>query len=179
MKTVKQKVSFLIFLVFSIMLIITIFWGYNNHLKVEELINVNQQLMKVLREKTVVESTIATKEGMFIPDFIIRTIDHQNIIISSDSQAILIFIDISCSACVYFLTDCYNSIKDLRSNKLIIIALGLKSEESLRELREKINLSIYFAYDPSAKLHRYFGIKGSPSIVYIKNGIIKNYCRSF
>lgn len=173
MKTVKRKVSFLIFLILSIVLIITFFWGYNNHLKIEELINANQKFMKILRERTVVKSSIATKEGMLIPDFIIRTIDHQDIIISSDSYAILLFIDISCSACVYFLSDFYNSIKDFHSDKLIIIALGLKSGESLRELKGKINLPIYFAYDSFAKLHRFFGIKGSPSMVYIKNGVIK------
>lgn len=173
MKTVKQRVLFLIFLFLSIILIITIIWGYNNYLKVKELINTNQKLMKILRENTVIKSSIVVKEGMPIKDFIIRTINHQNIVISSDSHAILLFIDISCSACVYFLNDFYNSIKDFRSDKLIIIALGLKSEESLSELREKINIPIYFAYDSFAKLHRYFGIKGSPSMVYIKNGIIK------
>lgn len=169
----KQNLYFIIISILSILLTIVFLWGYNNYLKMKELVQTNQDLMRSLRLRTSVKSSITLKEGDHVPDFTIETTNSQNISLSQNAQLLLIFIDTSCSACVKFLMDTYDKVRKFQDAGLIIVAVGLGSEDTLKEFEKKMKLPIYFAQDLFAKLHRKFGIKGYPSLVYIENGIVR------
>lgn len=129
--------------------------------------------MRTIRLKTVENSSMILKEGDHVPDFTIKTINNQTISFHQNAQVLLLFIDTSCSACIEFMLDTYNKIRGYQSAGLIIIAVGLESEDNLKEFEKKSALPVYFAQDTFAKLHREFGIKSLMGLVYIENGVIR------
>ena len=173
MKKSKQKYNIVIILIQFILLIITFIWGYNNYLKIRVLININEDLMRIIREKTNVKFSTTFQKGNYISELTIRTIENQNILLSKYVHSLLIFIDTSCNACLKVLRDIYKKVENYQNRGLIIIVIGMGSKETLKEFSDRLKLPIHYAQDPFAKLHRKFGIKGSLSWVYIKNGIIK------
>lgn len=155
-----------------LLLFLSFFWGYKNHLKIKELIRTNQDLIKVIREQSF-QGSSQIRIGDSVSDFNIRTIDNQDIFISKNQKVLLIFIDTSCAACIDSLIKIWNGVKKYQELGLKIFAIGLGSEDSLKELKEKLQMPIFFAQDTFAQLHRKFGIKGSPSIVYIESGLLR------
>jgi peroxiredoxin len=168
----RRRETFITLLLFFL-LIVSILWGYKNHLKIKDLLKTNQELIKVIREQSFQKNSQGVEQGDSVSDFVIRTINNQNIYISKNQEVLLIFIDTSCQACIDSLIEIWNRVKKYQKFGLKIFAIGLSSEESLKEVQGKFQLPIPFAQDAFAQLHRRFGIKGAPSLVYIKNGLLR------
>lgn len=167
--TFTKKKNLLMILILIIGLTIFSLWQLKMHKKNLELIKENEWLISKFKSENQRKNKIITKkEGDYISDFIVKTIDNQYV----DSEkfnypALLLFFNTDCKSCLKSTLEIYRNLKAYQKRGLIILGLAAENKEILNRIREKNDIKFPIVQDLNSKFHKMLGIRGEPSFALI------------
>jgi len=157
-------------------LLLSVFWGYQNHRQFVSCRQANQELMQELKKA----SSLTKTEHRFLeegdrltapPD--LPLLDGRLLNLEITETCLLIFISTSCPACLEVALDIYSDFRQSEEKGLQIISVSRNSAQELAEISVERNWPMPIAHDSSGQLHRLLRIDGLPSIVLIEGGVIR------
>jgi len=165
----NKKKNLIFSSVLLIFLVISGLWVLKLYNENSKLLKINKQLIERMREKKYIKRKVnSKKEGDFISDFVIRTIDDKDIDTRKLNRPILfLFFTTKCKSCIKPIFEIYRDINCYEKSGLLIIGMAMENVEILREFRVTYDIKFPIVQDLNSKFHKVFGIIGEPSYALI------------
>ncbi|MBE0460572.1 MAG: TlpA family protein disulfide reductase [Candidatus Aminicenantes bacterium] len=165
----NKKKSLIFSSVLLIFLAISGLWVLKLYNENSKLLKINKQLIERMREKKYIKrKENSKKEGDFISDFVIRTIDDNDIDTRKLNRPILfLFFNTTCKSCIKPIIEIYRDINCYEKSGLLIIGIAMENVEILKEFRVTHDIKFPIIQDLNSKFHKVFGIIGEPSYALI------------
>lgn len=161
--------------ILPLLTLVSLFWGYKNYQKLVICQEVNQDLMKSLREVNIIhKKSPFLEEGDALPfplNFL--TLDGQSVSLSENGTYLLIFISSTCLACLEVGLEIYSTVKEFENYGLDLISISRDEHDGLVRLMTEENWPTKLGQDQSGQLHRLFNIVGVPAIVLLHQGRVR------
>jgi len=158
------------------LLLLSAFWGYQNHLQFVRCQEANQQLIQELKK--------ASKEGNSARHFleegdkltsplILPLLGGPSLNLELTETCLLIFISTSCPACLEVALYIYSELRQYEERGLQIVSVSRNSAQDLTAVSVERNWPLPIVHDATGQLHRLLRIDGLPSVVLIERGTIR------
>jgi peroxiredoxin len=159
-----------------IFLALSFLWGYQNRAKFHRCYQLNQELLRELKEVSRDQKT----EWPFLDEgdsldhsLTLSLIGDRPVTLGTGESCLLIFFDTACPACLQAAVDLYAGFLQYEERGLNIVSVSRARQEDLASLAAQGNWPMVIAHDSTGQLHRLFRISGLPSVVFIDRGMIK------
>lgn len=158
------------------LLLLSVFWGYQNHRQFVRCREANQELMQELKKASSLiktEHRFLEEGGRLTAPLDLPLLDGQLLNLELTETCLLIFISTSCPACLEVALDIYSDFRQFEEKGLQIISVSRNSAQELASIAVERNWPMPIAHDSTGQLHRLFRIEGLPSVVLIESGVIR------
>lgn len=165
--TFSKKNILLSFLILGLLL--SSLWQLKIYQRNLRLLEENKKIIAKFKRKKYQENPrISVKEGEYVPDFVIQTIDNKYVESKKlNYPLLLLFFNTDCRSCLKSVVKIHQELSYLEKEGLLIIGLATENKKILSRLRENNNVKFLMAQDLNSKFHKMFGIRGEPSFVLI------------
>ncbi|MGC8893050.1 MAG: peroxiredoxin family protein [Candidatus Saccharicenans sp.] len=168
--------KWLIPLVLSLLLFVSLFWGWDLRQKLNDCQKINQELIEEIEKKSyqTSEEKNYLKEGDSLDSFFaLSSLEGKKIYLDSNRVWLLIFISTACPSCLETAQDVFYALNRYQKRGLEIISVSRDIIEDLNELVRSSHWHIPVARDESGQAYRLFRVATEPYFILLDRGQVR------